>query len=59
MRIVVKPEDEEIDYDGHEHKWKYVDTYGDYGHDDAGHWECGFKEYKCVICGINTSVVIE
>ena len=35
MRIVVKPEDEEIDYDGHEHKWKYVDTYGDYGNVDS------------------------
>tara|TARA_R110000751_G_scaffold27416_1_gene72302 strand:+ start:328 stop:507 length:180 start_codon:yes stop_codon:yes gene_type:complete len=59
MRIVVKPEDEEIDYDGHEHKWKYVETYGDYGYDDGDYYECGVKRYTCVVCGIDNEVDIE
>ena len=59
MKITILPEDEEVDYDGHEHVWKYVDTYGDYDIDDAGQWECGFKQYTCMVCGVETSVPIK
>tara|TARA_R110000824_G_scaffold307662_1_gene495306 strand:- start:1983 stop:2162 length:180 start_codon:yes stop_codon:yes gene_type:complete len=59
MKITILPEDEEMDYDGHTHVWKYVETYGDGWHDDGGYYECGVKRYTCTVCGIDTEVMIE
>jgi len=50
--------DDEVNYDGHEHIWRPVSTWTDWGHDDGGHYECGVKEYMCIVCGIEANVDI-
>ena len=52
----IDPKDEEVDYDGHEHKWEFVniESTSDY----SGAPEYAYKLYRCRICGVATSILI-
>ena len=52
--IKIDPRDEESDYDGHEHEWKFVkiESTSDYSGGD----EYAYKLYRCKICGVETSI---
>ena len=53
----IDPKDEEVDYDGHEHKWEFVniESTSDY----SGGPEYAYKLYRCRICGVETSILYE
>ena len=57
VNIKIDPMDEESDYDGHEHKWKYMKTYG--SSDFKGGVEYGLKLYRCTICGREVEVRVD
>jgi hypothetical protein len=64
MIIKIDPMDEEIDYDGHKHMWKYIETYGDSGYGDGESGfepfeEWGVKLYQCIVCSVEVGVTIE
>ena len=55
--IKIDPKDEEMDYDGHEHKWKFVKIESTSDHPSEP--EYAYKLYRCKICGVETSIPYE